>query len=231
MHARLIAEGNLPQALAVAVDLEDLPQAVLVGHGEHQPAGAVMQLDIGDESGRGWLIERRQLSIRPHRREHGDLVFPTEGVGHGVELPRALLRQADVFPQPFAVALAAAGIAQRHAFDQQQPLEVQQRVGQQGLALEGHDPLGLFQRRCIAPFDPLADLRQAPLECVQSAEEFCTIGILFRKGIGEVVDRPADGFEVDSIEPVERLPRRRIGRLCVYTGDDQRSGKKAAGDG
>ena len=45
-------------------------------------------------------------------------------------------RYAQEFAQPKAFPLRAAGVAKRLALDDQQPLEVQKRVGEEGFALE-----------------------------------------------------------------------------------------------
>ena len=237
MDARLIVRGELMQVPAVGVDFHDLPVAILVGHGEGQLFGVEVQFQVGDQPLGRRLEEGRELGLLPQVREHGDLVLPGIDVGDLVLLPGALPRQAQELAQPFVFAPRPARIAHRHPLDQQHPVEVQQRIGQQGLALQGDDLAGLGQCGRVAPLDSPADLGQLLFVLVELREVPRTGRVLLGIGLREVLDRQPQGLEVDRPQGIGRgcrrpalLDRRRwLDRRCLVHRSAGRLGNRRAG--
>ena len=106
----------------VGVELPDLPAVVAAEHREEHPLAVEVEVDVADEARRLRAEERRERRRRARTGERThELVVVAAARQGAVALP--VLRQAELR----AVALRLT---------QQEPLEVEQRVGQQRLAPE-----------------------------------------------------------------------------------------------
>ncbi len=132
--------------------------------------------------------------------EDGDLVLPAVPLGNRVLLPGALSRQPEEFAQAETVSLGPPRVAQGLALHDQQAVEVQERIGQQGFPLQGHDFRGVFLGRRIALFEPLAQVRQACLAGIQPAEVLLGLGVPRAEGLAKVLDRQTQGRAIHLIE-------------------------------
>ena len=150
--------------------------------------------------------EGRQLASAAQPGEDRDLVLPAVPLGDRVLLPGALPRQSEEFAQPVAVALGPPGVAERLALHDQQPVEIQERIGQQRLSLEGEELRGFFACRGIAPLQPLAQLGQTRLVGIQPAKVLLAFRILLAERLAQILDRQTHCGAVHLIEGVSREP-------------------------
>jgi len=185
VHVGLLA-GELAQARAVGADLEHLPAVVAAGHGEEHPVGVEVQLDVAHEAAALGLVERGELALAAHGREHHDLVVV------------ARLRQA-------GVALPVAGQAQRRrvgpALHQQQPLEIQERIGQERFSRQSGQGLldllalglggGLPLARGLLQTLQLRGQRRQPAQVLRP------LGVLRSEGRHQVADRQLERLRLD----------------------------------
>ena len=122
IHVGLVAGRDLAQPGAVGLEFPDLPAVMQAGHREKQLVGVEIELEIAHEFAVLGFQEGGQVPLRADGRKHRDLVVVVVLGERTVGLP--VLRQAH-----------AAGAA----FYQQEFIEVQQRIGQQDLALQSFE--------------------------------------------------------------------------------------------
>ncbi len=123
-----------PRRVGIRIQREfmDLPIALRVRHREEQSISIPMQFDVIDQTSARWPEEcDRRLGRFPQRYD-GDFIRPVVDVRHRAVIPGALPRYTKVFTvaKPFPVCPTCA--AERDALDDQQRVEVQQWVCQQG---------------------------------------------------------------------------------------------------
>ena len=198
VHVRFVAGRDLPQAAAVDLDFPNLPDHPLVGHGEEQLVGVEVELHVADELRRPRLQQRGQFALRADGREHGDLVVVAVAAGRAVGLP--VLRQAQ---------------APGAALDQQEFVEGQERIGQQGVALQDGELVGdlgdtLF-RPLVAGGQGRFGLLEAFFQFRQAAEEFRALGIFAAVGGNQVLDRRARAGQAAEHGKLPGAARRKIG--------------------
>ena len=201
VHVGVRAGRDLAEALAVDADLEDLPAVLRAGRAEEHAIAVEVQVDVADESAAVGLVQPRQLAVRPNGREHGDLIVVLVARQGTVALP--VLRQAEV----------------PATLDHQQLVEVQQRVGQQGL-LTQRDEL-LRHVRTTA----------ALLQRLQTPEVLRALGVLRTERLGQVLDGHSKRANVRALRL--RLPpplplgrhRRRACRRQDTTADQDATGR------
>jgi hypothetical protein len=143
-------------------------------------------------------------------REHRDLIVPAARGGHGLELPRALLGQAEKPAQALIVTLVPpgpAGIAEGLTLDEQQTLEVQQGVRQEGLALQSEDLPSLLDSGRVPAAQARADFRQPLLEIPHRPQVFPTLPVLAGEALGEVLNSHLQRPEVDLLQITLRIGR------------------------
>ena len=109
--------------------LVDLPVSVGVRHGEHELVGVPVEFEVVDQAGAGRFVEGRELAFGADRGKQGDFVGPMIHIGHGAVVPGALARNPQVFAIAEAFPAGASRAANRDAFDDQQLVKVQERVG------------------------------------------------------------------------------------------------------
>ena len=139
----MVGGRHLAKAGTVGVDLEDMPPPVRPDRRKEHSVGVEVEIDVADESPPAGFVERCQRSSRPDRRKDGDLVMIAGCRDARIALP--VVRQAEIV---------------RAAFDQQQTIKIQQRIGQQRLALKSKESLRLLQRSLIALGQAFQDFRQ-----------------------------------------------------------------------
>ena len=185
---------------------------MLVGHREEQPAGIEVQIDVAGKPPVGRPIERGQPPVRPRRREHGNLIVVTGG------------RQARV-----ALIVCRQPQAILPTLDQQQPVEIQQRIGQQGLGpqtveLGGHVRDLSWGRRAglsgeqfvVRPFPAAEPLAILLAITIPSAERVAQIVNRQFEGLPFLGPRLAAGFGCRGTG--SGLPRRRTGEVGQQVG-------------
>lgn len=98
-----------------------------------------------------------------------------------------MLRQAEESAQSLVVALVSGGAArvvERLSFDEDEPVEVEQGIIEQGLTLQGEDSVGLLCCSAVAALEGFCDLGQASFVIIEVTEVFCACAVLVRKGPG-----------------------------------------------
>ena len=131
------------------------------------------------------LEERNDLPLRPERREHRDPVVVAGLRQAGVALP--VVRQPERSPlQP--------------SLNHQQAVEIQERIGQQGLPSEGGQGLVnllfLRRRREIAALGSLLPSRHLAGQAVEAAEILRAFRVFGAKGGDQVLDRQPERFDL-----------------------------------
>ena len=125
-----------------------------------------MQIDVGHQLVAVRMVECTELALGTYRREHGDLVVPGE---RAIDIRVALgtlSGQADVLPQTVTGPDGPPGLAVGHALDQQQPIEVQQGIGQQGLSLQAVEVGNQSENSFVVAELALRDARKRFRDCL-----------------------------------------------------------------
>ena len=88
MHA-LQVRRELPQAAAVGLDLEHLPESLRIQRGEQQPVGAEIEVDVAHELVSCGPVQCRHVPGLVREIQDGDFVVPHVTANTGVALPVA----------------------------------------------------------------------------------------------------------------------------------------------
>ena len=158
----------------------DLPRPLGIGLGEEDAVAVGMQVHIAHEAIVGGAIECCDLAAGTHRREHGQIIAIAILAEHGVALP--------VGRKPQIVRLAA---------DEQELVEVQQRIFQQSLGGERGDFLGGGNGRGVVLRQPLG---QADGDAVEALEVGGAVRVFLGEGPGQIADRSAQGRQIHPCE-------------------------------
>ena len=167
------------RAGSVHMDLENLPSIMAADGGEHQFVRVVVEVHIAHEVLLGGLVNRLGPRVVGVDGQLDDLVF-NAGVDTGVPLP--VLGQSKIPLVPL---------------DQQNGLEVQQRVGQQRFALQLAEPVQRREGGGISGLERGAQRREFTLEGIDRLAIVLPVRVAIGIGATEIVHRPAQGRDVE----------------------------------
>ena len=136
VDVRVLARRDLPQPPAVGADLEHLPMPVRAGHGEEHAVAVEVEVDVGQEFAIGRRVQRGEFALGTYGRKNGQFVVPFVAIGNRRRRPRTLPRQADILGQAPARTERAPCPTVRRTTDDQQTLEVEQRIREQRLTFQ-----------------------------------------------------------------------------------------------
>jgi len=176
--------GDLPQARPVGPEFPDLP-VLGIAPGEEQPVGVPVEVHLADVTAALGAVKRLEPAVGTDGRQDGDLVIPAVPFQRRV----ALVVGGESQGVPFA--------ALDLAFDEEEPVEVQERIGEQRLALERAEVARDLGRRPV----PCLLERIEPLKVRRTA------GVGVAERLRQVLDGQAQGLEVGR--------RRRAGRRAL----------------
>jgi len=114
-----------------------------------------------------------------------------------MELPRTLLRDAEEFAQALVVVFISGPgprVPERLALYNQQTVEVEQRIIEQYLSLQGDY---LFDRCRVAFFGACADFREQLFIFLQFPQVLVALGVFMGISLGQVADSELESLEVN----------------------------------
>jgi len=193
VQVRVVARSQLHEAAAVAAHLEDGPTAVGVDAGKQHPIGGEVQPDVADDLIAGRLVQRVDPRLAAEVGQHGDVVVPAAARHRGLILV-VVGHEASVGTGDGSRPRAA----EVPTYDQQ-PVEIEQRVGQQCGADAGQDRLDRYARRVGAVGQCLQEFRPLALESGHGLP-VCRRVVAAREFLFHVVDGQPHGFQVDVLQ-------------------------------
>ena len=187
VYVGLVSGGNLAQTGTVGAYFPDLPAVLRTGHRDEHLAGVEMQVDVAHEYGPLGFEEGRECAIRRHGVHDADFIVVPGARNRAVALP--VLRKAHVAFPPF---------------DQQQALEMEQGIGEQGLALQRGRLGGRFAkcgfRARLSIEDGLTRLPGNRVHLGNAFDKGLAIGVLAGIGCREIGDRAPQRFKIDPVQ-------------------------------
>ena len=185
-----VIRRHLRQARAVGANLKDAPVGLRVAYrGEHDPVRAEVEVEVRDDLGGLRLVERRRPRGLPEVRHRRDLIVPAHPP-HAVI--RGVVRGADAQAPAHGAPRARAEPAPQH----HELLEVQQRVGQEDLALQGHHLRRLVPRLGVAGCEALTDAVDLPRDLRQPRPIVVSFGVPLREPLCQVLQRPTESLHI-----------------------------------